>query len=80
MNDAIWKRDELDSPCINICVIHPKARICIGCFRTGDEIARWSAMTPEQRQELKAELPQREPQLATKRRGRAKRLADPPKL
>ena len=24
--DEIWKRDEVESPCVKLCVIHPEAR------------------------------------------------------
>ena len=30
------------SPCINICEIDPKNKICIGCGRTEQEIFNWS--------------------------------------
>ena len=30
----IWRRDEIQSPCINICVIHPETRLCTGCLRS----------------------------------------------
>ena len=36
--DEIWRRDEVDSPCIKICTIHPVERLCIGCHRTIEEI------------------------------------------
>lgn len=62
--DEVWKRDEIDSPCVRICVLHPGARLCMGCFRTGEEIARWSRMTPEERREIMAVLPEREPLIA----------------
>lgn len=32
------------SPCINICRMDPDTGLCIGCLRTLDEIARWSAL------------------------------------
>lgn len=67
--DEVWKRDEVDSPCVKLCVIHPAAEICIGCFRTTDEIAGWSAMESETRKALMAELPSRE-KLIVKRRKR----------
>ncbi|MEJ0035600.1 MAG: DUF1289 domain-containing protein [Gammaproteobacteria bacterium] len=36
------------SPCINVCVL-ATAGYCVGCLRTGDEIARWRQMSgPEQ--------------------------------
>lgn len=63
MSDAVWKRDEIESPCTKICQIHPGAGLCVGCLRTGAEIAGWSAMTPEARRALMAELPARAPRL-----------------
>ncbi|MBY8975564.1 DUF1289 domain-containing protein [Rhodobacteraceae bacterium NNCM2] len=74
-SDDIWQRDEIDSPCVKICVIHPEARICIGCLRTGEEISSWSRMTPEERKTLMAELPERQGKLAKRRGGRAKARA-----
>nr|WP_304529336.1 DUF1289 domain-containing protein [Dyella sp. C11] len=36
------------SPCINICRLDERG-YCIGCLRTGDEIARWRSMNDEER-------------------------------
>jgi len=66
----VWKRNEIDSPCVDICVVHPKERICTGCYRTIDEITAWSKMEPEERQRIMAELPTRAPQLKKRRGGR----------
>ena len=74
MTDQIWTRDEIQSPCINICVLHREERICTGCYRTGDEIARWSRMTPAERRAVMDELPSRAPRLKKRRGGRAARL------
>jgi len=74
-NAPVWKRDEIESPCVRVCVVHPEARICTGCFRTVDEIARWSKMAPEERREIMAALPDRAPMLRKRRGGRAARLA-----
>jgi predicted Fe-S protein YdhL (DUF1289 family) len=30
------------SPCVNICRMDADNAICVGCFRTLDEIAQWS--------------------------------------
>ena len=73
-NAEIWKRNEVESPCVRICVVHPEARICTGCYRTTDEIARWSKMTPEERREIMEALPDRAPMLRKRRGGRAARL------
>ena len=74
MTDEIWKRDEIESPCIKICVVHPEARICTGCLRTIDEITQWSRMSPEDRRTVMAALPARRAELGQRRGGRAARL------
>lgn len=74
MKDDVWKRDEIESPCIKICVIHPEERLCVGCYRSIDEIAAWSRLTHEARAAVMADLPARAPRLAKRRGGRAARL------
>jgi predicted Fe-S protein YdhL (DUF1289 family) len=71
--DKIWKRDEIQSPCIKICVVHPEARICTGCYRSIDEITRWSKMSNDERAMVMDELPGREASLKKRRGGRAAR-------
>lgn len=73
-SDDIWVRDEIESPCIKICVIHAESRLCTGCLRSIDEIAQWSRLAPEDRQEIMAALPDRMGQIAKRRGGRAARL------
>ncbi|MEM6905123.1 MAG: DUF1289 domain-containing protein [Pseudomonadota bacterium] len=70
MTDEIWRRDEIESPCVKICVLHHEARICVGCYRTGEEIARWSRLTPEERRAIMAELPDRAAKISRRRGGR----------
>ena len=74
MTDDVWNRDEVESPCIKVCVVHPEARICTGCLRSIDEITRWSKMSPEERREIIAALPDRASLLKKRRGGRAARL------
>ncbi|MDJ0629203.1 MAG: DUF1289 domain-containing protein [Rhodobacter sp.] len=74
MKDDIWTRDEIESPCVRICVVHPEARLCTGCLRSIDEIARWSRMTPAERRMVMADLPARAGLLRQRRGGRAARL------
>jgi predicted Fe-S protein YdhL (DUF1289 family) len=71
--DEVWKREEVESPCVKICVIHPDARICIGCRRTAEEISKWSRMTAEERQTIMSGLPERGSLLAKRRGGRKSR-------
>ena len=74
MNTPLWKRDEIESPCVQICVVHPETRICTGCYRTIDEITDWSRMTPEVRRKVMDDLQARADQLKVRRGGRAARL------
>ncbi|MFT5742434.1 MAG: putative Fe-S protein YdhL (DUF1289 family) [Paracoccaceae bacterium] len=76
MSDDIWKRAEIDSPCIKVCVIHPATRLCTGCLRSIDEIGAWSSLTPAARQSVMDDLPARAPLLRKRRGGRAARLKD----
>lgn len=74
MSSEIWHRDEVQSPCIKVCVVHPAERICTGCLRTIDEIGAWSRMSNEARAALVAELPARADRLKVRRGGRKARL------
>ncbi len=74
MTNMVWNRNEVESPCVQICVVHPTERICTGCYRTIDEIARWSKMDGSERAEIMDDLPARKPRLAKRRGGRAGRL------
>lgn len=74
MKDDVWSRDEIESPCVKVCVIHPESRLCTGCLRSIEEITAWSKMSPDARREVMAALPSRQSRLATRRGGRAGRL------
>ncbi|MBM1813572.1 DUF1289 domain-containing protein [Pseudosulfitobacter pseudonitzschiae] len=74
MTEPVWTRNEIESPCVRICVVHPETRLCTGCARSIDEIGRWSRMTPEERAAIMAELPNREVAPKGRRGGRAARL------
>ena len=41
---------EYNSPCVSICKVEDN--LCICCGRTLNEIASWTTMTQEQRQEV----------------------------
>ncbi len=58
-SDRIWKRAEIESPCVKLCVLHPETQLCVGCARSMDEIGAWSRMTPAARAEVMAQLPGR---------------------
>lgn len=76
MSDEIWARQEIQSPCIKVCVIHPTERLCTGCLRSLEEIGNWSQMTAEDRNRVMDELSARSGRLKKRRGGRAARVAD----
>jgi len=47
------------TPCVKVCVVDGESGLCLGCFRTLQEIAGWAALAPERRAEVMAELPAR---------------------
>ncbi|SEA18030.1 DUF1289 domain-containing protein [Rubrimonas cliftonensis] len=47
------------SPCVNVCTLHPVSKLCVGCGRTGDEIAAWARLGDAGRAAVMAELPAR---------------------
>jgi predicted Fe-S protein YdhL (DUF1289 family) len=49
----------VSSPCNKACILDPATQVCIGCFRTMDEIAAWGVLTDAERAAILAELPAR---------------------
>lgn len=49
----------IETPCVKICTLDARSGLCLGCGRTIDEIARWTAMSPAERVRVIAELPAR---------------------
>jgi uncharacterized protein len=47
------------SPCISICQMSPKTGLCVGCHRTIDEIAHWSALTDDEKLDVLALVDER---------------------
>jgi uncharacterized protein len=56
---SMASEDSVSSPCNRVCVMHPTSRICIGCGRSLDEIARWAALNEAERLAIMARLPAR---------------------
>ena len=47
------------SPCNSICTIDAKLGVCIGCYRTLDEIASWMRLSDDRKREVVRSLPAR---------------------
>lgn len=54
------------SPCVNVCGLDEGTGWCVGCGRTGDEIASWSSICDADRQAILDGLP---PRMAALRAG-----------
>ena len=55
MNDA---KQPVKSPCIEVCSLDNE-EICIGCYRTADEIIEWFSAPNERKREILSEIDQR---------------------
>ena len=49
----------IETPCIAVCFIDPKSKLCLGCGRTLPEIARWHKIEPPERRDIMAGLAER---------------------
>ena len=49
----------IETPCIKVCAIDPASRLCAGCGRTLEEIARWSSFGDAERERIMRDLPVR---------------------
>jgi predicted Fe-S protein YdhL (DUF1289 family) len=76
LSSEVWARNEIESPCVKICVIHPSERLCTGCHRTIEEISAWSRLPQIERDKIINELPERASILKKRRGGRAARIAN----
>jgi len=54
--DTVSQSGEITSPCNNVCKMNPDTALCEGCWRTLDEIAAWSGMSPEEKRAVLARL------------------------
>jgi hypothetical protein len=57
--DSALRLMMIESPCNKICTLDARSGFCLGCGRTVDEIARWTAMSAAERACVMAELPAR---------------------
>lgn len=62
MSDPAIALQAIESPCIQICTLNAEG-VCIGCFRTADEIGGWLSLSAGQRSRIMNELSGRAEQL-----------------
>jgi hypothetical protein len=51
---SIW------SPCVKVCFVDPGEGLCVGCFRTLEELGQWTRYSDEERAAIGKALPERE--------------------
>ena len=47
------------SPCVGICSIDPKSKLCLGCLRSSAEIAIWPQIDNKKAREIMKEIKNR---------------------
>lgn len=57
--DSAPRSTMIESPCVKTCTLDARSGLCLGCGRTIEEIARWSAMSAAERARVMDELPAR---------------------
>ncbi len=53
------KETGIVSPCTGLCLIDSRRNLCTGCYRTLEEIARWSGFSDYEKREILKHLPER---------------------
>jgi predicted Fe-S protein YdhL (DUF1289 family) len=54
------ERIPIKTPCVKVCFVDPKAGVCLGCFRTMEELGRWTRYSDAEREVIMQALPERE--------------------
>ena len=47
------------TPCVGVCLIDPKSKLCLGCLRSSNEIAIWSKIDNKKALEIMKEIKNR---------------------
>lgn len=62
-------RPAIATPCVKTCMVDGESGLCLGCYRTLAEIARWGALSDAERARLMAELPSRRTRIRPEKLG-----------
>ena len=57
------------TPCVQVCVVDGASSLCLGCYRTLQEIGGWSGMSDDERAAILADLPSRKDRIDPALRG-----------
>lgn len=59
------------TPCVKVCIVDGESGLCLGCYRTLNEIAGWSALSEDERAEIMAGLTARRARIDPRKLGPA---------
>jgi predicted Fe-S protein YdhL (DUF1289 family) len=57
------------TPCVKVCVVDGESGLCLGCYRTLNEVARWSSLSESERSETMSALPGRRARIRPEKLG-----------
>ena len=57
------------TPCVKVCIVDGESGLCLGCYRTLGEVARWSVLAEAEREEIIAALPGRRARIRPEKLG-----------
>ncbi|MFP6747209.1 MAG: DUF1289 domain-containing protein [Alphaproteobacteria bacterium] len=52
-------KQRLVSPCAGVCILHTDTKLCLGCYRTINEISHWQDMSADDQHRVMSELASR---------------------
>jgi predicted Fe-S protein YdhL (DUF1289 family) len=59
------------TPCIKVCIVDAESSLCLGCYRSLQEIAGWARLSEDERTRVMAELPGRQSRIRPEKLGLA---------
>jgi predicted Fe-S protein YdhL (DUF1289 family) len=59
------------TPCVKVCIVDGESGLCLGCYRTLGEVARWSVFSDAERGAIMAALPARRARIRPEKLGMA---------
>ncbi|HEY2659847.1 MAG TPA: DUF1289 domain-containing protein [Caulobacteraceae bacterium] len=67
--DAVAPPRPIATPCIKVCMVDGESGLCLGCYRTLSEIARWASLPDAERGAIIGELPDRRARIRPEKLG-----------
>ncbi len=46
----------IKTPCVKVCVVDAESGLCLGCYRTLQEVAGWARYSEDERDQIMGEL------------------------